>query len=55
MPNQNLTDDEVRGVIAYLKWMSAIDTNGFPANFETLPQDGPVYEPPSEQTGEDAS
>ncbi|MCY4129271.1 MAG: cytochrome c [Gammaproteobacteria bacterium] len=55
MPNQNLTDDEVRGVIAYLKWMSAIDTNGFPANFTTLPQDGPVYEPETAASEEDAS
>ena len=38
MPNQNLTDEEVRAVIAYLKWMSAIDTNGFPAGFNVLPQ-----------------
>ena len=38
MPNQHLTDEEVRGVIAYLKWMSAIDTNGFPAGFTPLPQ-----------------
>ena len=38
MPNQDLTDDEVRAVIAYLKWMSAIDTNGFPAGFKVLPQ-----------------
>ncbi len=38
MPNQDLTDAEVRAVIAYLKWMSAIDTNGFPAGFKPLPQ-----------------
>ena len=38
MPDMNLTDDEVRGVIAFLKWMSAVDTNGFPRGFETLPQ-----------------
>ncbi|MDH3644223.1 MAG: cytochrome c, partial [Gammaproteobacteria bacterium] len=38
MPNLGVTDDEVRGIIAFLKWMSAIDTNGFPANFEPLPQ-----------------
>ncbi len=38
MPNLELTDDEVRGVMAYLKWMSAIDTNGFPAGFTPLPQ-----------------
>ena len=41
MPDQDLTDEEVRGVIAYLKWMSAIDTNGFPAGFTPLPQ-GPL-------------
>ena len=45
MPNQNLSDAEIRGVIAYLKWMSAIDTNGFPNGFTPLPQDGPIYEP----------
>ena len=38
MPDMDLTDDEVRGVIAFLKWMSAVDTNGFPRGFETLPQ-----------------
>ena len=38
MPNPELTDEEVRGVIAYLKWMSAIDTNGFPSGFTVLPQ-----------------
>lgn len=36
MPNLGLTDDEARGVVAFLKWMSAIDTNGFPHNFKTL-------------------
>lgn len=41
MPNLGITEDEARGVIAFLKWMSAIDTNGFPANFEPLPQ-GPL-------------
>lgn len=40
MPDMQLTDDEVRGVIAFLKWMSAVDTNGFPRNFEPLPQGG---------------
>ena len=40
MPNMQLTDDEVRGVIAFLKWMSAVDTNGFPRGFEPLPQGG---------------
>ena len=40
MPNQHLSDDEVRAVIAFLKWMSAVDTNGFPHGFEPLPQGG---------------
>ena len=38
MPNLELSDAEVRGVIAFLKWMSAVDTNGFPHGFEPLPQ-----------------
>ena len=36
MPNLGLSDEEIRGVVAFLKWMSAIDTNGFPHNFKTL-------------------
>ncbi len=40
MPNMELTDEEVRGVIAFLKWMSAVDTNGFPRGFKPLPQGG---------------
>ena len=40
MPDMGFTDDEVRGVIAFLKWMSAVDTNGFPRGFEPLPQGG---------------
>lgn len=36
MPNLHLTRDEAEAVVAYLKWMSAIDTNGFPANFGRL-------------------
>ena len=40
MPDLDLTDEEVRGVIAFLKWMSAVDTNGFPHGFEPLPQGG---------------
>ena len=40
MPDMGLSDDEVRGVIAFLKWMSAVDTNGFPRGFEPLPQGG---------------
>jgi nitric oxide reductase subunit C len=33
MPNLKLSEEEAVAVVAYLKWMSAIDTNGFPANF----------------------
>jgi len=36
MPNLGITDEEAKGVVAFLKWMSAIDTNGFPHNFKTL-------------------
>ncbi|NPA03430.1 MAG: cytochrome c [Epsilonproteobacteria bacterium] len=33
MPNLGITDEEAKAVVAYLKFMSAIDTNGFPRNF----------------------
>jgi len=33
MPNMHLTQEDARAVVAYLKWTSAVDTNGFPANF----------------------
>jgi nitric oxide reductase subunit C len=33
MPNLHLSREEAVAVVAYLKWLSAIDTNGFPANF----------------------
>jgi len=36
MPRLGITDEEARGVVAFLKWMSAIDTNGFPHNFKTI-------------------
>lgn len=40
MPQLNLTDEEAKGVIAFLKWMSAIDTNGFPRSFKPIRQEG---------------
>ena len=40
MPDLGITDEEARGVIAFLKWLSAVDTNGFPHGFEPLPQGG---------------
>ncbi|CAF0701723.1 c-type cytochrome [Candidatus Methylacidithermus pantelleriae] len=33
MPNLGLTDEELTAVVAFLKWMSAINTNGFPPYF----------------------
>jgi nitric oxide reductase subunit C len=33
MPDLQISEPEARAVVAYLKWMSAVDTNGFPANF----------------------
>jgi nitric oxide reductase subunit C len=39
MPKLGITDDEARGVVAFLKWMSSIDTNGFPYNFKSIEQE----------------
>lgn len=33
MPNLDLSEEEARAVTAYLKWLSSIETNGFPAGF----------------------
>ncbi len=33
MPNLNITPDEAKALVAFLKHMSSIDTNGFPRNF----------------------
>jgi nitric oxide reductase subunit C len=33
MPNLGITEDEAKGLVAFLKHMSSIDTNGFPRNF----------------------
>lgn len=33
MPNLNLDETEAKSVTAYLKWMSSVQTNGFPAGF----------------------
>ncbi len=40
MPNLGITEEEARGIIAFLKWMSSINTNGFPRNFTPIPQEG---------------
>jgi nitric oxide reductase subunit C len=39
MPNLNITEAEARATVAFLKWMSSIDTNGFPANFVSIDQE----------------
>jgi nitric oxide reductase subunit C len=39
MPNLNISEDEARGVVAFLKWMSTIDTNGFPRGFTPIAQE----------------
>ncbi|OGS80476.1 MAG: cytochrome C [Gallionellales bacterium GWA2_59_43] len=39
MPKLDITDEEARGVVAFLKWMSSIDTNGFPYNFKPIEQE----------------
>jgi nitric oxide reductase subunit C len=39
MPNLGITDEEARGIVAFLKWMSTIDTNGFPRGFDPLEQE----------------
>ena len=33
MPNLKITRKEAEAVVAYLKWMSAVETNGFPIHF----------------------
>lgn len=39
MPNLGITEEEARGIVAFLKWMSSIDTNGFPRGFTPLDQE----------------
>ncbi len=38
MPKLGITAEEARATVAFLKWMSSIDTNGFPANFKPIDQ-----------------
>ena len=40
MPDLGITEEEARGLIAFLKWTAAIDTNGFPRNFRPIAQEG---------------
>jgi len=36
MPNLGITAEEAKGLVAFLKQMSSIDTNGFPRNFNKI-------------------
>jgi nitric oxide reductase subunit C len=38
MPDLNITAEEARAIVAFLKWMAAIDTNGFPRGFTPIKQ-----------------
>jgi nitric oxide reductase subunit C len=38
MPRLNISLEEARATVAFLKWMSAINTMGFPNNFKTIDQ-----------------
>lgn len=40
MAHLGVTEEEARGLIAFLKWTSAIDTNGFPYGFTPIRQEG---------------
>jgi nitric oxide reductase subunit C len=40
MVHLGITEPEAHGVVAFLKWMAAIDTNGFPAEFPAMRQIG---------------
>lgn len=45
MPKLGITEEEARATVAFLKWMSSIDTNGFPANFTPIDQSDPAPAP----------
>lgn len=38
MPRLGITEEEARATVAFLKWMSSINTNGFPHNFQSIDQ-----------------
>jgi len=40
MAHLGVTEEEARGLIAFLKWTSAINTNGFPYGFTPIRQEG---------------
>ncbi|MEW5769474.1 MAG: cytochrome c [Pseudomonadota bacterium] len=42
MPKLGITEEEARATVAFLKWMSAINTLGFPHNFKAIDQSDPA-------------
>lgn len=42
MPRLGITEEEARATVAFLKWMSAINTLGFPHNFKAMDQSDPT-------------
>ncbi|WP_232019169.1 c-type cytochrome [Sulfuritortus calidifontis] len=55
MPNLGITDEEARAVVAFLKWMSSIDTNGFPYNFKPIDQSDPAPAAPAAAAAPEAT
>jgi nitric oxide reductase subunit C len=53
MPNLNLKDDEIKNLIAYFKWVDAIDTNQWPPKpvGEAKPREGALKEKPQTLLG----
>ena len=54
MPNLGIERDEAMALVAYLKWMSAVDTNGFPANFGMIRTASPAAREEPAAAGERA-
>jgi nitric oxide reductase subunit C len=38
MPDLDISEEEARSIVAFLKWMASIDTNGFPRGFTPIKQ-----------------
>ncbi len=55
MPKLGITEEEARATVAFLKWMSAINTLGFPHNFKAIDQsDAPAPATPAAAPAEAA-
>lgn len=55
MPNLHMTEEEARATVAFLKFTSAIDTNGFPNNFKEIDQSDPQPAPAAAAPAADAT